>query len=214
MTSPTTGLHPYHTARRLASLDHLSGGRAAWLVGDEPDRGHAVEYVDVVRALWDSWDDDAFVRDVDEGRYYDPAGLHTPEYSGSHYRVRGPLNISRPPQGHVVVIQDVSTVSAEPDLDADVLVVDTPGHRIERHRDRPAVLVRTPLIGARELAGWQRDGVADGVLVEGPWTPEHVRELAAFGSAFDPGPDGRRLRDRLGLARPERRDHALSEAAR
>ena len=104
---------------------------AAWLVGDEPDRGHAAEYVDVVRALWDSWDDDAFVRDVDEGRYYDPAGLHTPEYSGSHYRVRGPLNISRPPQGHVVVIQDVSTVSAEPDLDVDVLVVDTPGHRIE-----------------------------------------------------------------------------------
>jgi len=214
VTSATTGLHPYHAARRLASFDHLSGGRAAWFVEEDPDRGHAVEYVDVARALWDSWDDDAFVRDVDEGRYYDPAGLHTPEYSGSYYRVRGPLNISRPPQGHIVVIQGVSTVSAEPDLHADVLVVDTTDHRIERHPDRPKVLVRTPSIGADELVRWQRDGLADGVLVEGTWTPEHVRELVAIGSAFGPGPDGRRLRDRLGLARPERRDHALSEAAR
>ena len=116
VASPTSGLHPYHAARRLASLDHLSGGRAAWLVGAEPDREHAVEYVDVARALWDSWDDDAFVRDVDGGRYYDPAGLHTPHYVGSRYRVRGPLNISRPPQGHVVVIQDLTGATTEPDL--------------------------------------------------------------------------------------------------
>jgi len=49
VTSPTSGLHPYHAARRLASLDHLSGGRAAWVVGSDPDREHAVEYVDVAR---------------------------------------------------------------------------------------------------------------------------------------------------------------------
>ncbi len=116
VTSPTIGLHPYHAARRLASLDHLSGGRAGWLVGDEPDRGHAVEYVDIVRSLWDSWDDDAFVRDVDEGRYYDPAGLHTPDYDG--FALPGPRPAQHLPAaaGARRGVQDAPPCRPEPDL--------------------------------------------------------------------------------------------------
>jgi len=113
-----------------------------------------------------------------------------------------------------VVIQDLTGATTEPDLGADVLVVATTDHHFGIPSERPAVLVRTPSVGAAELVGWHRDGVADGVLVESTGSPEHVRDLVALGSALDPGPDGRRLRDRLGLARPPRRDRALSEAAR
>ncbi|WP_163335092.1 LLM class flavin-dependent oxidoreductase, partial [Enterobacter hormaechei] len=65
----------------------------------------AGEYIDVVTGLWDSWEDDAFVRDRASGRYFDPAKVHQLDHRGKHFKVRGPLNIPRPPQGHPVVIQ-------------------------------------------------------------------------------------------------------------
>ncbi|MGY5059587.1 LLM class flavin-dependent oxidoreductase [Streptomyces sp. 900105755] len=122
-TATTTYNHPFHIARKFASLDHISGGRAAWNVvtsvvpleaanfGYDSHLEHelryrrADEFVQVVKALWDSYDDEAVVRDKEGGRYYDPAGLHTPHHRGEHFAVRGPLNISRPPQGHPVVFQ-------------------------------------------------------------------------------------------------------------
>ncbi|WP_217551729.1 LLM class flavin-dependent oxidoreductase [Streptomyces sp. GbtcB6] len=122
-TATTTYHHPFHIARKFASLDHISGGRAAWNVvtsvvpleaanfGYDRHLEHelryrrADEFVQVVKALWDSYDDEAVVRDKAGGRYYDPAGLHTPHHRGEHFAVRGPLNISRPPQGHPVVFQ-------------------------------------------------------------------------------------------------------------
>ncbi|MFE5033800.1 LLM class flavin-dependent oxidoreductase [Streptomyces sp. NPDC056683] len=122
-TATTTYNHPFHIARKFASLDHISGGRAAWNVvtsvvpleaanfGYDSHLEHelryrrADEFVQVVKALWDSYDDEAVVRDKEGGRYYDPAGLHTPHHRGEHFTVRGPLNISRPPQGHPVVFQ-------------------------------------------------------------------------------------------------------------
>ncbi|MFF3371557.1 LLM class flavin-dependent oxidoreductase [Streptomyces sp. NPDC002680] len=122
-TATTTYNHPFHIARKFASLDHISQGRAGWNVvtsvvpleaanfGHDSHLEHelryrrADEFVQVVKALWDSFDDDAVLRDKATGRYYDPTGLRPPHHEGEHFTVRGPLNISRPPQGHPVVFQ-------------------------------------------------------------------------------------------------------------
>ncbi len=114
---------PYLLARRFASLDHLSGGRAGWnLVTSATDQeahnfgrdqhfdhaeryAQAEEYIDVALGLWDSFTDDAFLRDKASGRYFDPAKLRIADHRGEHYRVRGPLNQPRPPQGHPVLVQ-------------------------------------------------------------------------------------------------------------
>ncbi|MBV6754328.1 LLM class flavin-dependent oxidoreductase [Pseudomonas chlororaphis] len=122
-TATTSYNEPYHIARKFASLDHLSKGRAAWnlvtsVVSDEAwnfgreshiDHGdryqRAEEFHDVVKGLWDSWDDDAFVRDKASGQYFDPSKLHTLNHRGEHFSVRGPLNVARPPQGHPVLVQ-------------------------------------------------------------------------------------------------------------
>ena len=122
-TASTTYNEPYHVARKFASLDHLSRGRAAWNVvtsgnpheamnfGLEEHVEHAVryrrarEFIDVVTGLWDSWADDAFVRDVEDGVYFDPRKLHTLNHDGEHFKVRGPLNIARPIQGWPVIVQ-------------------------------------------------------------------------------------------------------------
>ncbi|WP_437882316.1 LLM class flavin-dependent oxidoreductase [Pseudomonas sp. LRF_L74] len=122
-TATTTYNEPYHIARKFASLDHLSKGRAGWnlvtsVVSDEAwnfgreqhvehaDRyQRAEEFHDVVKGLWDSWDDDAFVRDKQSGLYFDPDKLHVLDHKGEHFSVRGPLNVARPPQGHPVLVQ-------------------------------------------------------------------------------------------------------------
>ena len=122
-TASTTYNEPFHVARKFASLDHLSGGRAGWNLvtsadpreaynfGRESHLAHArryaraEEFVDVVGGLWDSFEDDAFVRDREEGRFFDPGKLHVLGHEGEHFSVRGPLNVPRPPQGHPVVVQ-------------------------------------------------------------------------------------------------------------
>jgi FMN-dependent oxidoreductase (nitrilotriacetate monooxygenase family) len=122
-TASTTYNEPYHVARKFASLDHLSRGRAAWNVvtsgnpheamnfGLEEHVEHAKryrrarEFIDVVTGLWDSWADDAFVRDVEDGVFFDPRKLHTLNHDGEHFKVRGPLNIARPIQGWPVIVQ-------------------------------------------------------------------------------------------------------------
>jgi len=122
-TASTTYDLPYHVARRFASLDHISGGRAGWNVvttsnpdaaqnfGLEEDMEHderyarAREFFDVVTGLWDSFADDAFVRDVEEGIYVDPERIHVLAHKGKYLRARGPLNIARPVQGWPVIVQ-------------------------------------------------------------------------------------------------------------
>ena len=122
-TASTTFEQPYLIARRFASLDHISGGRAGWNVvttsnpdaalnfGLEEHMEHderyrrAREFYDVVTGLWDSWADDAFERDVESGVFFDPAKLHTLNHKGPYYSVRGPLNIARPIQGWPVIVQ-------------------------------------------------------------------------------------------------------------
>jgi FMN-dependent oxidoreductase (nitrilotriacetate monooxygenase family) len=122
-TASTTYNEPYHVARKFASLDHISGGRAGWNVvtsgnpdeamnfGLEKHVGHAEryrrarEFFDVVTGLWDSWADDAFIRDMEAGVYFDPEKLHILNHHGEHLNVRGPLNIARPIQGWPVIVQ-------------------------------------------------------------------------------------------------------------
>ncbi|MFG1347408.1 LLM class flavin-dependent oxidoreductase [Xanthobacter autotrophicus DSM 431] len=121
-TASTTYNEPFNLARQLASLDHLSGGRAAWnivttLSGDVAASfgraGHlphaqryarAAEFIEVARGLWDSWEDDAFVRDKASGVYFDKAKLHDLRHEGTHFSVRGPLSLARPPQGHPLLV--------------------------------------------------------------------------------------------------------------
>ncbi|KMO41776.1 monooxygenase [Methylobacterium tarhaniae] len=122
-TASTTYDQPFHVARRFASLDHLSGGRAGWNVvttsnpdaarnfglehhpehGDRYDRAH--EFVEVVKGLWDSFADDAFLRDVESGIFFDPDKMHVLDHQGPHLSVRGPLNVARPVQGWPVIVQ-------------------------------------------------------------------------------------------------------------
>jgi alkanesulfonate monooxygenase len=122
-TASTTFDEPYHIARRFASLDHISGGRAGWniVTTSNPDAAlnfgledhmehderyaRAREFYDVVTGLWDSFSDDAFVRNVESGLFVDPARIHTLNHKGKYLSVRGPLNIARPVQGWPVIFQ-------------------------------------------------------------------------------------------------------------
>ena len=122
-TASTTYNEPYHVARKFATLDHISGGRAGWNLvtsanphealnfGFEEHLEHSARYLrareffDVVTGLWDSWADDAFIRDVESGLYFDPEKLHVLNHKGKHLSVRGPLNIARPIQGWPVIVQ-------------------------------------------------------------------------------------------------------------
>jgi len=120
-TATTTFDEPWFVARRFASLDHVSGGRAGWNavtasnagdalnfshaqpVGRDERYARAEEFVEVVRGLWDSWADDAFVQDKASGRFLDPAKVRALDHAGRFFKVAGPLNVPRTPQGHPVV---------------------------------------------------------------------------------------------------------------
>jgi alkanesulfonate monooxygenase len=122
-TASTTYNEPYHIARKFASLDYLSNGRAGWNVVTSAseaeaknfNRDHhmehglryerAREFLQVVTGLWDSWDDDAFIRDKASGISFKPENLHVLDHKGKHFAVRGPLNVARPPQGYPVIVQ-------------------------------------------------------------------------------------------------------------
>ncbi|WP_241014685.1 NtaA/DmoA family FMN-dependent monooxygenase [Burkholderia sp. Ac-20379] len=122
-TASTTFEHPYTIARRFASLDHVSGGRAAWNIvtthhagvagnyGLEALPAHAdryaraEEFVEVVEKLWRSWDAEAIVADAETGRYLDMARVHRIDHAGPAFSVRGPLNVPRTPQGEPVRFQ-------------------------------------------------------------------------------------------------------------
>jgi alkanesulfonate monooxygenase len=122
-TASTTFDAPFHVARRFASLDHISGGRAGWNIvttsnpeaalnfGLEEHMEHderysrAREFYDVVAGLWDSFADDAFLRDQASGIFFDPGRLHTLDHEGTYFSVRGPLNVARPVQGRPVIVQ-------------------------------------------------------------------------------------------------------------
>lgn len=122
-TASTSYNEPYHVARKCPPRSTGSAAAAGWNVvtsgnsvealnfnrdapfphADRYRRAH--EFVDVVTALWDSFDDDAFIRDTDSGAYFKPEAMHTLNHKGEHYKVRGPLNVPRPIQGWPVIVQ-------------------------------------------------------------------------------------------------------------
>ncbi|SFV38779.1 FMN-dependent oxidoreductase, nitrilotriacetate monooxygenase family [Devosia crocina] len=122
-TASTSFDHPYHLARRFASLDHISRGRAGWNivtssnaleaqnfgldVMPEHDQRYAraVDVVEATLALWNSWDEDARIVDKQAGRYLDPAKVRTVNHDGPFIRTRGPLNVPRSPQGRPLLAQ-------------------------------------------------------------------------------------------------------------
>jgi FMN-dependent oxidoreductase (nitrilotriacetate monooxygenase family) len=122
-TASSTYNSPFNLARRIASLDHISGGRAGWNVVTSFDTGtsrnygldehldyatrygRALESVQVIQGLWDSYEDDAFPAEVERNVFLDPSKLHALDHVGEHFRVAGPLNLSRSPQGQPVIFQ-------------------------------------------------------------------------------------------------------------
>jgi FMN-dependent oxidoreductase (nitrilotriacetate monooxygenase family) len=122
-TASTTYNAPYMLARRLASLDVISGGRAGWnlVTSSNPNEAanfgaddhlehgaryrRAREFSDVMNGLWESWDETAFCTDAERGIYFDPEKLHVLDHRGPHFTVRGPLNVARPVQGRPVIVQ-------------------------------------------------------------------------------------------------------------
>lgn len=136
---PVTYAEPFHVAGQLASLDHVSAGRAGWVVTEEerPEAARAWgrplvadaesraresrDGVEVTRALWDSWEDDAVIRSVATSRYLDRDRLHYIDFTGETYTVKGPAIVPRPPQGQLVVLGRPDRVAA---AQLDVALVD------------------------------------------------------------------------------------------
>jgi FMN-dependent oxidoreductase (nitrilotriacetate monooxygenase family) len=130
-TASTTFSAPFAVARTFASLDHLSHGRAGWNVvttttneaamnfGHDAITEHdlryeiATEFVDVVRNLWDTWEDGARIEDKETGQYYDRSKVHVLDHVGKHFKVKGPLNMTRAPQGHPIIVQAGSSPSGQ-----------------------------------------------------------------------------------------------------
>jgi N-acetyl-S-(2-succino)cysteine monooxygenase len=130
-TVSTTYSEPFHVARKFASLDHLSRGRAAWNAvttsmeaasqnfGKEEHLLHALryeraqEFVDVVTSLWDSWEEDALIVNKASGQFADPSKVHELNHQGKHFSVKGPLNIPRTPQGRPVLVQAGSSEAGQ-----------------------------------------------------------------------------------------------------
>ncbi|WP_339274114.1 LLM class flavin-dependent oxidoreductase [Paenibacillus sp. FSL W8-0426] len=130
-TLSTSYSEPFTVARQFASLDQISGGRAGWNVVTSPLEGSALnfgngehpdhslryeiaeEHLQVVRGLWDSWEDDAFIGDKEAGIFFDPSKLHALNHRGKHFSVQGPLNVARSSQGHPVIFQAGSSESGK-----------------------------------------------------------------------------------------------------
>lgn len=124
-TVSTSYSEPFTVARQFASLDQISQGRGGWnvvttplestalnynkTIEEHPDHAKryriASEYLQVVKGLWDSWEDDAFTRDKESGEFFDPAKLHTLHHKGEFFSVQGPLNVARSKQGRPIIFQ-------------------------------------------------------------------------------------------------------------
>ncbi|MEU1013427.1 LLM class flavin-dependent oxidoreductase [Streptomyces sp. NPDC005890] len=217
---------PYHLARELATLDIMSGGRAGLLLDPQPDateratcllvrqgapaaRRRAEEYLGVLQGLWDSFDDDAFVHDRATGVYFRAHGMHPLDHDGPHYRVAGPLNIARPPQGHPVTlaawgtcadpaglpdyqITNRPTPSRTPRIAPLSLAAEPPEDTVARirrllHEERPTGLLIDLLGGPASLEFFAARTL--------PMLREHGLVPCASRAA-------RTLRSRLGLERP------------
>src|SRR5437762_3574582 len=245
-TGSTTFDEPYHVARRFASLDHISGGRAGWniVTTSNPDAAlnfgledhiehaerykRAREFYDVVTGLWDSFADDAFVRDVEQGLYFDPAKMHVLNHKGKHLSVRGPLNIARPVQGCPVLVQAGASDDGRQLAAETAEAVFTGGGSLADVAARDKLTVRqlaqrvggygglsfvgTPADIADQMEEWLTSRGSDGFNIMFPFLPaglddfvdKVVPELQRRG-IFRKEYEGPTLRENLGLPRPKNR---------
>ena len=171
-TGSTTFNNPWDLARRFATLDHLSGGRAGWnivttasglvasnfndLAYPEHDERYerATEFVEVVLKVWDSWDDGAVVADRTTGVWADRTKLHAPAHRGTHYAVAGHLTVPRPPQGHPLLVQAGSSDAGIALASRFAEMVFTPQSRLEEgvaFRDRIRTAARAAGRSANEV---------------------------------------------------------------
>jgi FMN-dependent oxidoreductase (nitrilotriacetate monooxygenase family) len=152
-TASTTYNEPFHIARKFASLDNISGGRAGWNIvtsWSEQEAWNfsrekhldydtryerAKEFVDVVTGLWDSWEPDAFVHNKETGQFYDPAKLHVLGHKGKHFSVRGPLNARPTPQGRPLLVQAGANPMGQDIAASDADVVYASANNLESTRD-------------------------------------------------------------------------------
>ena len=182
-TLSTTYSDPFTVARQFMSIDHLSGGRAGWNVVTSPLEGSAAnysrpghpahdlryqmasEYIEITKGLWDSWEDDAFIRDQASGEFIDPDKMHRLDHEGEFFSVQGPLNISRSPQGRPVLIQagsseagrgfaatiaDAVFTGQATRADAEAFSADVKGRAAAAGRDPAEVLILpgcSPIVG-------------------------------------------------------------------
>jgi alkanesulfonate monooxygenase SsuD/methylene tetrahydromethanopterin reductase-like flavin-dependent oxidoreductase (luciferase family) len=171
-TLHVTTTEPFHLATQLASLDHASHGRAAWVVGaanDGPARAtigavpldggarhrEVRDVIEVARALWDSWEDDAVIRDVTTGRFLDNDKVHHVSFEGASFSVTGPLITPRPPQGQVVVIAADELGVAD---QADITLVSADGERDLAQRAERARYAGSALVFAELEVALDRPG--------------------------------------------------------
>lgn len=200
-TASTTYNSPYNLARRFNSLDHVSGGRAGWNIVTTSSRGaaqnfgldvhpdpaaryaRAGEFVDIALKLWDSWEDGANLGDKAAGRYADPAKIHPIGHHGEHYRVEGPLNAPRSPQGHPLLVQAGSSTAgkalaaryaeavftAQQTLaDGQAFYADLKGQAEAAGRDRDALKILpgvVPILGGTEAEAQARAQQFDDLIV-------------------------------------------------
>jgi FMN-dependent oxidoreductase (nitrilotriacetate monooxygenase family) len=213
-TVSTTYSEPYNVARALASLDHLSGGRAGWNVvtGSSPDAAAnfsrdshpphaeryamAAEYLQVAKGLWDSWEDGAIVGDKASGVFADGAKMHVLNHQGRYFKVKGPLNITRPPQGYPVILQAGASDTGRDFAAATAEVVFTVQQEMEG-----ALAFAQDLRDRCVAAGRPRDAIRilPGVcVVIGRNTAEARARIAALAEMADPAAALKVLSDRLG----------------
>ncbi|BEL07605.1 LLM class flavin-dependent oxidoreductase [Actinoplanes sichuanensis] len=192
----TTHTEPFHLSTALATLDWVSRGRAGWQVRISADPaeaallgrreplpvdeliGEASDAIEVVRRLWDSWEDDAIIADVATGRYIDREKLHYIDFTGPHFTVKGPSIVPRPPQGRPVVAALAHGPQVWDALDADVFFV-TPSDA-----DEAAAIVRR-IVPEKKI-------FAD-LAVDGTRTPQDLADLVQNWWVAS-GVDGFRLR--------------------
>lgn len=231
-TASTSYNEPYNIARRFATLDHVSGGRAGWNIvttadlasarnfGRDTVPGHAEryaradEFAQLVKDLWDSWDDGALVGDKAGGRFVDTGRVRPVAHRGRFFTVQGPLNLPRPPQGHPVLVQAGGSADGTELAARHAEAVFTASQSFEEARAyaralkaRASALGRGPdalrvlpglttILGATEAeAQRRRDDLVDGI----PWDYSLTRLAGTLGIAPDRLQLDRRLPEDLAL---------------
>ncbi|OZC97246.1 LLM class flavin-dependent oxidoreductase [Rhodococcus sp. 06-235-1A] len=220
-TVHTVTTEPFFLATQLASLDYASHGRGAWVIGaDNSPAAHAAvgsevrssvtaeirDVIEVSRRLWDSWEDDAVIRDAATGRYLDPAKVHHVRFEGEFFDVVGPLITPRSPQGQVVVMGDVD-LGVTDLLDVALVRGDDVADRAEAARADGAALVFADidtLSDAQSLVG-----AADGIRLH--LGTDAVKDLAVPAHLLRRPTPELSLRENLGLARPVSRYAASAQ---